>query len=211
MMAQETLMTQAYERNVGTRASNRVSGPLNDAVSAIRGNGVSAVVCSWLPVISIFDDEHYENYDYDIVGPRERRKIASALCEHGFRQTSGRVFEKGPSRFEFPRPTRSLSGDPAAELERVLLRAESVPFSTPTQALLVTCRRAADEDSLRVFRSRLVSLVREQPANLAKIGDWLRGTTAARYFSRLREELAVAQASGFEARRAGRFRSEFDG
>lgn len=169
-------------------------------------SGVSAAPCPWLPAISIFVDEHYENYDYDMIGPKERRQISRALLDREFRQVGGRVFEGPLGRIEFPRPTRTLATDPVEELERVLDRGAGSVFATPTQVLLTTWR----QEGPRLTSARqaaLIELVREQPANLDKVRDWLRRTECATDFARCRPQLAAAQQEGFELRRTGRFRS----
>jgi hypothetical protein len=46
--------------------------------------GLSAAPCPWLNAISIFVDEEYERFDYDLIGPRDRLRIGRVLEEHGF-------------------------------------------------------------------------------------------------------------------------------
>jgi hypothetical protein len=157
--------------------------------------------------ISVFVDEEYENFDYDVIGPRDRLRIARVLEEHGFRQRTGREFAGPLGTVEFPRPSRTLSSDPAAELERVLDRGAAAVFATPTQILLATWRQDGSEltDSRR---SALLALVREQPANLEKVRDWLRRTDRGPDFELLLPRLVTAQREGFEQRRKGTFRSD---
>ena len=169
-------------------------------------DGLSAAPCAWLRAVSIFVDEDYENYDYDVIGPRARSRISRVLEQHGFRQLTGREFMGPLGRIEFPRPNRTLSSDPVAELELVLQRGAGAVFATPTQILLATWRR--DGPELSAGRgSDLVALVREQPANLDKVRDWLRRTESEPDFKRLRPQLASAQEEGFEQRRKGIFHS----
>jgi hypothetical protein len=168
---------------------------------------VSAAPCEWLSAISIFVDEHYENNDYDLIGPAARHRISELLRQHGFRQLNGRVFEGSPGRIEFPRPTRSLASDPAEELEVVVDRRAGAVFATPTQILLASWRREGPQLSSE-RQSDLVSLVREQPANLDKVRDWLRRSECEAGFRRLEARLAAAQKEGFELRRQGKFRSQ---
>ena len=169
--------------------------------------GMSAAPCEWLRAISIFVDEEYESFDYDLIGPRDRLRITRVLEELGFRQLTGRAFEGPLGRIEFPRPSRTLASDPASELEQVLGRGVGAAFATPTQVLLATWRREGPE--LSESRStELLALVREQPANLGKIHEWLRRTDRAPDFERLRPQLAAAQREGFEQRRKGTFRSQ---
>jgi hypothetical protein len=168
---------------------------------------LSAAPCAWLSAVSIFVDEEYENYDYDIIGPRARKTVARVLGEHGFRQVSGRVFESHDTRFEFPHPTRSLASDPAAELEAIVERGTAAAFATPTQVLLATWRREGPRLS-DARQEDLLALVREQPANLDKVRDWLRRTECAEDFARCCIRLAAAQEQGSQQRRRGEFRSQ---
>ncbi|MGB5161182.1 MAG: CRISPR-associated endonuclease Cas2 [Thermoanaerobaculia bacterium] len=168
---------------------------------------LSAAPCPWLSAVSIFVDERYENYDYDIIGPRARLRIAKVLLDHDFRQLSGRVFEGPLGRIEFPQPSRSLATDPSEELERVVDRSVGGVFATPTQIVLTTWRREGPE----IAPSRqqdLLKLVREQPANLGKIRDWLRRTPSRADFQRIRSRLEAAQEDGLQQRRRGNFRTQ---
>ena len=179
---------------------------LEEIATGLNRQRLSAAPCPWLSAVSIFVDERYENYDYDIIGPRARRRIAEVLADHGFRQLSGRVFVGSTGRIEFPRPTRSLASDPAAELESALDQAAGAVFATPTEVLLATWRREGPELSAE-RKENLVDLVREQPANLDKIGDWLRRTDCRADFQGLRSRLQAVQDEGFQQRRQGTFRS----
>ena len=174
----------------------------------LNGQGISAAPCTWLSAISIFVDEDYENYDYDIIGPRARRGIARVLQAHGFRRLTGRAFaEPKAGRIEFPRPTRTLASDPVAELVTALDHQADAVFATPTQILLLTWRREGPELSSR-RSADLVALVREQPANIDKVGNWLRRTALEPGFRQLEPTLRQAQDEGTELRRRGRFRSQ---
>jgi len=177
-----------------------------EIASWLNPEGVSAAPCGWLSAISIFVDERYENYDYDLIGPRARRRISQVLQDHGLRQLNGRVFESAKGRVEFPRPSRTLATDPAEEFERVLDRGSAIAFATPTQVLLTTWRREGPRLP-EARQSDLVELVREQPANLDKVRDWLRRTESATDFQRCRPELEAAQEDGIELRRRGMFQS----
>ena len=168
--------------------------------------GVSAAPCPWLGVISLFVDERYENYDADLIGPKARFAVARLLGRFGYRQLTGRIFEGPDGRITFPRPNRSLASDPAAELEATLAEGPRAAFATPTQVLLATWRREGPELS-DDRRNDLLRLVREQPANLDKVGDWLRRTDAAGAWARFRPELEAVQEEGVRLRRSGRFRS----
>jgi hypothetical protein len=51
--------------------------------------GVSAAPLSWLLALSIYTGEEYENYDLDLIGPSQRRRLVRALEADGFRSISG--------------------------------------------------------------------------------------------------------------------------
>ena len=170
-------------------------------------SGLSAAPCPWLDAVSIFVDERYENYDYDIIGPRARLQIAEVLQDHDFRQLSGRVFEGPQGRIEFPRPSRSLATDPSEEFEQVVDSAMGAVFATPTQILLTTWRREGPEIA-PARQQDLLKLVCEQPANLDKIRDWLRRTPCLADFQRARPRLEKAQEQGLQQRRRGTFRTQ---
>jgi hypothetical protein len=175
--------------------------------SWLNQGGMSAVPCTWLKAVSIFVDEEYENYDYDMIGPRDRFRIARVLKEHGYRQLTGRVFEGPRGKIEFPRPPRTLASDPASELEQVLDRGSGAAIATPTQILLATWRREGPSLS-EARRLELLALVREQPANLDKIREWLRRTDHGPDFDLVLPQLETAQREGFEQRRKGAYRSQ---
>jgi hypothetical protein len=175
--------------------------------SWLNQGGVSAVPCSWLTAVSIFVDEEYENFDYDMIGPRVRLRIARVLEEHGFRQRTGREFEGPLGKIEFPRPTRTLASDPASELEDLLDRGSRAVFATPTQILLATWRREGPSLSEERLLD-VLALVREQPANLEKIRDWLRRSDLGSDFERVLPQLETAQREGFEQRRKSASRSQ---
>lgn len=168
--------------------------------------GLSAAPCAWLSAISIFVDEEYEKFDYDLIGPRARLRIARILEEHGYRQRTGRGFEGPLGRIEFPRPSRTLASDPSSELEQVLDRGTGAVLATPTQILLTTWRREGPSLS-ESRRKEVLGLVREQPANLEKIREWLRRTDRRPDFELMMPQLDTVQREGFEKRRKGTFRS----
>jgi hypothetical protein len=133
-------------------------------------------------------------------------RMIKILEKHGFRQASGNVLDGTAGRLEFPRPTRSLSSDPAEELERALERSSGAVFATPTQVLLVTCKGEGLQLS-PTRKNELISLVWEQPANLEKVAGWLRRSSCYPAFQDLAPRLLAAQEDGSEQRRRGVFRS----
>jgi hypothetical protein len=175
----------------------------DEIADVLRDADVAAHPCPWIGAVSIFVDEYYENFDYDIVGPKARLAIARALEARGYRQRSGRIFEGDAGRVEFPKPSRTLSSDPAGELELVLQRPRTIALATPTQVVLTTWRR----DGPNISDDRLDDLQRlivNQPANLDKVWDWLRRTDTAESFKLAHPTLAAAQAEGVEQRRRSR-------
>ncbi len=169
--------------------------------------GVSSAPLARLCAVSIFDDEEYENYDVDLVSPRQRLRIAAVLEAAGFRHTSGRVLaapEDG-APVVFPKPA-ILGSDPSRPAEELLARGGAVVLVTPTQALLLYLHRFGRQGT-EALADELTSLVWEQPANLDKVGEWARAAGLGAAFSALRRRLDDAQAEGVELRRQRRFRS----
>lgn len=169
--------------------------------------GVSAAPLRQLAVISIFDDEEYENYDVDFVSPRRRSSIAAVLTGAGFRQISGRTFlaPGGGEPIIFPKPG-ILGTDPSRPADVLLSQNHSVVLVTPTQALLLYLHHFGHEDA-SALAGELNALVWEQPANLDKVREWARAAGLGRAFLTLRSELARAQAQGIDLRRRHLFRS----
>ncbi len=173
---------------------------------ALNRGGVSAAPLARLALVSIFDDDEYENYDIDFVSPRRRLRIAKLLKGAGFRQTSGSSFAapKGDDPIVLPKPG-ILGTDPSRPAGELLARGGAVVLVTPTQALLLYLHRFGDR--LPEHAEELRNLVWEQPANLEKVRDWARAAGKDHIFARLRGKLEEAQAEGIELRRARRFRS----
>jgi hypothetical protein len=168
--------------------------------------GVSAAPCPWLPAISIHDDEEYEGHDFDLIRPRERLRIGRVLTGHGLRRRGAREFEHVDGTLELPRPGRSLASDPAEELLRLLERPSTLPFATPTQAVLVTLRLAGSE--LPAARAAdLEALVREHPVNLEKIDRRLQRAPIHRAWMEARPGIESVQRDGILQRRRREFRS----
>lgn len=176
-------------------------------VRPLNRGGVSAAPLVELPLVSIFDDDEYENYDFDVIPPRRRLKIASLLAEAGYRQTSGRTIESadGSLRLAFPKPG-ILGSDPSRPVDELLNQADAMTMVTPTQALLLYLRHLPS-CPLAELIDELRGLVWEQPANLDKVGDWARAAGQGSRFAAFRPELAQAQAEGIELRRERRFES----
>ncbi|MEM7586265.1 MAG: hypothetical protein AAF560_22930 [Acidobacteriota bacterium] len=170
--------------------------------------GVSAAPLRRLDVISIYDDDEYENYDFDLVSPRRRLKIAALLTEAGYRQKSGSkiVAPDGGPPVLIPKPG-ILGSDPSRPAEALLSKGNGVVVATPTQAVLLYLHHFGREDDTAVA-DELTGLVWEQPANLDKVQDWARAAGLAGTFARLRNRLETSQAEGIDLRRRKRFRSK---
>ncbi|MEM7164180.1 MAG: hypothetical protein AAF581_01875 [Planctomycetota bacterium] len=181
--------------------------PAVETARLLNRGDISAAPLRRLPVISIFDDEHYENYDVDVIGPFSRRRIVKVLERAGYRLARGTILEApdGP-QVVFPK-LGILGSDPVRPVEDLLAQGGSIVLVTPTQALLLYFQRYSEEgaDSLA---PELGDLVFEQPANLDKICDRLRRQELpARVFQQLGGQLAARQAEGTALRRDRRFRS----
>lgn len=169
--------------------------------------GVSAAPLSRLPILSIFDDEEYENYDLDAIPPTQRLRLIKILEGAGFRHASGRVLKApdGGAQLEFPKPS-GLGSDPSRPAADLVARGDRVVLVTPTQAILLHLHRWSEADEASVVEE-LASLVWEQPANLDKIYDWARAAQCEKPFLRMRPQLETAQAEGVSLRKRKRFKS----
>ncbi|MEM7355903.1 MAG: hypothetical protein AAF657_34120 [Acidobacteriota bacterium] len=170
--------------------------------------GVSAAPLSRLPLLSIFDDDEYENYDFDVVSPRRRLRIGKILTADGFRQASGSRIESpnGGAPILFPKPG-ILGSDPSRPAADLLARGGGIIVVTPTQALLLYLHRFGPETA-STDEPELTRLVWEQPANLDKVHEWARAAGHEVPFSKLRPALTEAQAEGIDLRRRQIFRSQ---
>lgn len=179
--------------------------PRTAAARILNRGGVSAAPMARLPILSIFDDDEYENYDIDMIPPRRRSKLVKALVAEGYRQSSGRrIKDPDGARFEFPRPA-ALGTDPSRPAADLLGGGGSV-LVTPTQALLLYLHRCGDLGAGAVA-DELRGLVWEQPANLAKVAEWTRPAGRGALFAELRPVLDEAQREGIDLRKRREFRS----
>lgn len=180
-----------------------MSGGVERVAVILNRAGVSAAPLSWVPALSIHAGEEFENYDLDLIGPRQRRRLVRALEAAGFRSTSGTRLEGNDLRVAFPRPKRTLGTDPAVEARAALRAGDDVVLLTPTQALLLALDESLDEPRV----AELSALVYEQPANLDKVAQWARAAGRGPRFAAVRSRLAAAQEQGVAERRARTFRS----
>lgn len=168
---------------------------------------VSAAPMQRLPLLSIFDDEEYENYDFDAISTRRRWRIAKLLTAAGFRQKTGRILtpEQGDVPLVYPRPG-GLGTDPSMPANILLQQGGAVVMVTPTQAILLYLRHFGEQGAAPL-EDELEALVWEQPANFEKIAEWSRPMGRAAVFRSLREKLEAPQAEGIALRKRRRFQS----
>ena len=166
--------------------------------------GVSAAPVSWLRALSIHSGEEYENYDLDLIGPRQRRRLVRALESAGFRSLTGSRLQLDELIVAFPRPKRTLGTDPAVEARGALRREGELVMMTPTQTLLL----ALEAEMGAAPPAELEALVYELPANLDKVAQWARAGGRGDQFAALRPGLAAAQKRGTQDRKERSFRSK---
>lgn len=190
----------------GSLGTGDVSFRLETARLLNRGD-VSAAPMRRLPLISIFDDEEYENYDFDAISTRRRWRITKLLTADGFRQTSGRILtpEGDGVPLVYPRPG-GLGTDPSMPADILLRKGKSVVLVTPTQAILLYLRHFGEQGPEPLLEE-LEALVWEQPANFEKIAEWSRPMGQAGVFRSLRHKLEAPQAEGISLRKRRRFQS----
>ena len=177
-----------------------IARPLNRAK-------VSAAPLERLPLVSIFDDEEYENYDFDLITPLRRLRIGKELKALGFRQVSGSTFESKEESYRVVIPKPGILGsDPSKPAERHLRQGGAVVLVTPTQAILLYLYRFGPELAPGITEE-LGRLVWEQPANFEKSAQWARPAGLLAAFSSLRQQLEPSQTEGIDLRRQRRFRS----
>jgi hypothetical protein len=147
-------------------------------------------------LISIFDDEHYSNSDYDIVDPAARAKVRDTLLSESWKPSGSKVFSKEDVKVVFPEPSHTLGGNPA---DRVLeaIKDNHLLIVTPTQALLVSA--CQNSWNLKVAEK----LVFYQPANLSKIWNMVQNDVNLNIVREDIVHLKEVQKKGFELRKKG--------
>jgi len=147
-------------------------------------------------LISIFDDEHFSNSDYDILDPVVRADVRRVLLAEGWTSKGSKVFEKNNFRVAFPSPSHTLGCNPADKILESLSD-NTYCVVTPTQALLTSI-------ALNVWDvEKAKSLVLHHPANLSKIWNWVVNEKSENVS---REDIALlkkVQKEGFELRQRG--------
>ena len=184
---------------------------LREAVDVCRHlnrRSMSAFPTRSLPLISLGNDDEYENYDYDVIGPRQRKKLLTILEDSGFKLRSARELvsiEGTTPPLRFPRPNGTLGVDPSGSVLNEI-SSGGVVWATPTQTVLCLLHQSGGECDADL-ENELVHLVREQPANLGRIKQCAR-SAGFHSVSELLKRMARAQAEGIELRKRREFRSE---
>lgn len=159
-------------------------------------NRVRAFDFGFKGLISIFDDEHYSNSDYDILDPTVRADVRRVLLAEGWEASGSKIFKKNQVQIEFPSPSHTLGCNPADKILESI-KENTFCIVTPTQALLVSI-------SLNKWDfERAKSLVLYHPANLSKIWNWASNEQSVHV---PREDIAALkeiQKEGFELRKNG--------
>lgn len=137
--------------------------------------------------ICLFDDDYYSNIDYDFVSNKFRSLIRIVLKSEGFLEKSSRTFigdfkeeyteilefkknqniTNNKITISFAKPPHTLGADPSSNIFEELNK-NSLVFSTPTQTLLIMAKNGSwSQDTAK-------NLIKQCPANIDKIYQWLR-------------------------------------
>ncbi len=153
-------------------------------------------------LLSVIDDDWYENYEYDIVSKSQRDLMNAFLLKRGFKQKSGRVFlqEELGLIIEYAKPTGTLGANPADETLQVVKKNSSWTICTPTQAVLVLISKMTAETQMQTLK-QIQELVQKQSANLDKIGDWVAEYGHEKFYRENKSELLRLQKEAMLKRR----------
>ena len=117
-------------------------------------------------LVSIYDDEHFSNSDYDIIEPGVRSDIRRVLLADGWTAKGSKAYSNKGVQIKFPAPSHTLGCNPADKVLEAV-GDDVICIVTPTQALL---------SSIALKRwsfKRAEKLVEHHPANLSKIWNWI--------------------------------------
>lgn len=134
--------------------------------SSLKKFSLRAMPVTGTPLISVFDDVFFENYDYDIISGPDRARIQHALKAEGWKQKSSRAFIKDKTRCGLAKPSHTLGCNPA---DKVIDALDEFDFLvvTPTQAVLVM----AAQGPWRL--DQLAELAFLQGYNVDKVRQWI--------------------------------------
>ncbi|BBM84855.1 hypothetical protein [Candidatus Uabimicrobium amorphum] len=166
----------------------------------LRDGLINAYAVEGLPIISIYCDDFYENYDYDIIAPKERKKLAKIFEELKMKRRSSRYYTYEDTDICHPKPTRTLGGNPIDEVVRELQRENRIILATPTQAILSTLLYC-HQGHIQIDLEDIYRLVYVQPANLDKIQQWSVHEGYSHLFKPLRHRCTAIQRVVFARRK----------
>ena len=135
-------------------------------VRALRRRKVAGQIVPGLFAIAPYDDDFYENYDYDIISPLTRIKIAHALKDLSWRPVNGRQFVHAEKNFDIliPKPTSTLGCSPITEVElKALSQSANAYLLTPTQAFIAALQ-TLPSDEFNSMTDRLLILFGRPPS-----------------------------------------------
>lgn len=139
----------------------------DDIVCSLKAFSLNALSVVNTPLVSIFDDNFFENYDFDIISGPDRKRIQLALKKDGWLQKSSRSFLKDNIHCGFPKPSHTLGCNPA---DKVIESWGVFDYMivTPTQALLVMALKGPWE------LTQVAELAFYQGCNLDKVKQWIK-------------------------------------
>lgn len=156
-------------------------------------------------VITVYDGDHYNDWDYEILGPGARKFIRQTLKKAGYKTVGSRYFMDPSStwRFFIPKPMNTLGGDIVSNLD-VQNEAESgTMILNPTEGMLMLLSLQKYQD-LHLKAVDLQNFVRTHPVNIQKIIKMKVDTPNFKIFLSARDHIVKAQADGIQARKFSR-------
>ena len=62
-----------------------------------------------LPLITVYDDNHFVRNDYDVLSFGQRNYVINYFARLGFKQSSGQLLEKSEQHIHIPKPNANLA------------------------------------------------------------------------------------------------------
>ncbi|MDN3652838.1 hypothetical protein QWY77_08685 [Thalassotalea ponticola] len=118
-------------------------------------------------MLTIYDDNFFVRNDYDILSLGQRQHLQKHLLGLGFKQSSGKVMQKGNICVEFPTPNRLLSAS-AFQAEFIAPFRTHAFVVTPTMFAEALCYAAVQQPDaeLDALELQLKTLIEHCPFNL---------------------------------------------
>lgn len=121
-------------------------------------------------MISVFDDLRYDRADADLLSPGMRNHVDKKLTSAGFKQESGRVFQHSDNGIRCIIPKSHALGASPFDITRYTPKEEADYYIlTPTQTACQFIRYLSVQKAVE----SIDQLVKTQPVNLIRIGDYL--------------------------------------